>query len=252
MPAPRRDPRHDVLFEPVRIGPKVLRNRFYQVPHCSGRRDRQAVFSGRASGDQGGGRLGGGLHRVRRGRPGSDEAPAIPSGCGDDEDARALAVACESVHEHGALIGIELHHSGVHAPCGETRRPAFGPSQLASDYEPFTVPKAMERADIRRVQAEWVQAARRARDVGFDIIYVDGAHSLPAGSVPLAVLQPTEPTEYGGSFENRSRFWLELLEQGARGGRRGLRDRVQDRGRCLLGPAGVELGRGGLAFVERR
>src|SRR5436309_356888 len=31
-----RDPRHDVLFEPVRIGPKVLRNRFYQVPHCTG------------------------------------------------------------------------------------------------------------------------------------------------------------------------------------------------------------------------
>ena len=32
-----RDPRHDVLFEPVRIGPKIARNRFYQVPHCPGR-----------------------------------------------------------------------------------------------------------------------------------------------------------------------------------------------------------------------
>ena len=31
-----RDPRHDVLFEPVRIGPKTMRNRFYQVPHCTG------------------------------------------------------------------------------------------------------------------------------------------------------------------------------------------------------------------------
>src|SRR5437764_774793 len=31
-----RDPRFDILFEPVRIGPKVLRNRFYQVPHCTG------------------------------------------------------------------------------------------------------------------------------------------------------------------------------------------------------------------------
>src|SRR4249920_4045795 len=31
-----RDPRHDILFEPVRIGPKTLRNRFYQVPHCTG------------------------------------------------------------------------------------------------------------------------------------------------------------------------------------------------------------------------
>ena len=32
----RRDERHDVLFEPLRIGPKTIRNRFYQVPHCTG------------------------------------------------------------------------------------------------------------------------------------------------------------------------------------------------------------------------
>ena len=31
-----RDPNHDVLFEPVRIGPVTAPNRFYQVPHCSG------------------------------------------------------------------------------------------------------------------------------------------------------------------------------------------------------------------------
>ena len=31
-----RDPRYDVLFEPVRIGPVTARNRFYQVPHCNG------------------------------------------------------------------------------------------------------------------------------------------------------------------------------------------------------------------------
>lgn len=31
-----RDPRHDILFEPVRIGPVTAKNRFYQVPHCSG------------------------------------------------------------------------------------------------------------------------------------------------------------------------------------------------------------------------
>ena len=31
-----RDPRYDILFEPVRIGPVTARNRFYQVPHCCG------------------------------------------------------------------------------------------------------------------------------------------------------------------------------------------------------------------------
>ena len=31
-----RDPRHDILFEPIRIGPVTAPNRFYQVPHCTG------------------------------------------------------------------------------------------------------------------------------------------------------------------------------------------------------------------------
>ena len=31
-----RDPRYDVLFEPVQIGPVTAKNRFYQVPHCNG------------------------------------------------------------------------------------------------------------------------------------------------------------------------------------------------------------------------
>ena len=31
-----RDPRYDILFEPIRIGPVTARNRFYQVPHCTG------------------------------------------------------------------------------------------------------------------------------------------------------------------------------------------------------------------------
>jgi dimethylamine/trimethylamine dehydrogenase len=45
-----RDPRHDILFEPVRIGPKTMRNRFYQVPHCTGfgaeKPGSQALFRG--------------------------------------------------------------------------------------------------------------------------------------------------------------------------------------------------------------
>ena len=31
-----RDPKHDILFEPIKIGPKMMKNRFYQMPHCNG------------------------------------------------------------------------------------------------------------------------------------------------------------------------------------------------------------------------
>ncbi len=44
-----RDPKHDILFEPIQIGPKTLRNRFYQVPHCNGAGSEQAGRPGRAS-----------------------------------------------------------------------------------------------------------------------------------------------------------------------------------------------------------
>ncbi|HEY3946840.1 MAG TPA: FAD-dependent oxidoreductase [Solirubrobacteraceae bacterium] len=247
MSALRRDSRHDVLFEPVRIGPKTLRNRFYQVPHCTGFGTRkpfsQAAF--RELKAQGG--WAAVCTEYAAVSEGSDEAPAIAVQLWDDHDARSLGLMCDRVHEHGALAGIELHHSGAHAPCGESRHPALGPSQLASDLEPSTVPKAMERTDIRRVQAEWVHAARRARDAGFDIVYVYGAH----GYLPVQFLSPFynhRTDEYGGSFENRARFWLELLAlvREAVGEHCAIACRIAVE---ALGPAGVELEEG-LAFVR--
>src|SRR2546425_11910633 len=69
----------------------------------------------------------------------------------------------------------------------------------------------MEKSAIRRVQADWVAAARRAVSAGFDILYVYGAHSyLPMQFLSRFYNQRTD--EYGGSLENRARFWLETIE----------------------------------------
>ena len=65
-----RDPRHDVLFEPVAIGPKTLRNRFYGVPHCTGFGSEKPGSQARFRGDEGRGRLGRGLHRGGARQPG--------------------------------------------------------------------------------------------------------------------------------------------------------------------------------------
>jgi dimethylamine/trimethylamine dehydrogenase len=154
---------------------------------------------------------------------------------------------CEEAHRHDSLAGIELTHGGAHARAREARVPAVAPSQLASDFDHFVVPKAMEREDVRRVQGDWVRAAQAARDAGFDIVYVYGGHSY----LPLQFLSPfynRRTDEYGGSLENRARFWLETLE--------GVREAVGDDCAiavrlCVeaLGPAGVELEEG-LAFVR--
>ena len=107
-----RDPRFDILFEPVRIGPKVLRNRFYQVPHCTGfgtdRPGAQARF--RATKAEGG--WAAVCTELCSIHPESDRAPRPVARLWDDDDARNLALMCEEAHRHGSLAGVELWHGG--------------------------------------------------------------------------------------------------------------------------------------------
>ena len=242
-----RDPRHDVLFEPIGIGPKTLRNRFYAVPHCTGFGTEKPGSQMRFRAMKAEGGWAAVCTEYAPVSPDSDESPYVSARLWDDDDARNLACMCDEIHEHGSLAGLELTHSGGHAHTRESRWPASAPSQLASDYHPFYVAKAMEKEDIRRVQAEWVRAAKQARAVGFDIVYVYGGHSyLPTQFLSTFYNRRTD--EYGGSLENRARFWIETLEV--------VRDAVGDE--CAiavrhtveaLGPAGVELDEG-LEFIR--
>jgi dimethylamine/trimethylamine dehydrogenase len=207
-----RDPRHDILFEPIAIGPKTLRNRFFQVPHCTGfgtvKPGTQAAHRGvKAEGGWGG--------VCTEDAPvslDSDETPYHSAHLYDERDLDNLALMCDHVHAHGSLAGIELAHAGVHTESNTTRWHAIGPSALASDLYPGVVPRAMELADIRRVQGDMVLAARRAASVGFDIVYAYGAHAYLPGQF-LSTHYNHRTDAYGGSLVNRARFWLELLEQ---------------------------------------
>jgi len=206
-----RDPRHDILFEPVRIGPKTLRNRFYQTPHCTGfgvaKPRTQAAFRGM--------KAEGGWAAVNTEycsiSPESDDSPYVSARLWDDEDARALSLMVDEAHRHGALAGAQLWHGGVLAENRESRLPTIAPSRLQSLLDPLIVARPMTLADIRRVQEEWAAAARRARGVGFDIVYVYGAHNYLATQF-LSPRFNRRTDAYGGSFENRCRFWLETIE----------------------------------------
>src|ERR687897_1391884 len=206
-----RDPRHDILFEPVQIGPKTVRNRFYGVPHCTGFGAEKPWSQARFRGMKAEGGWAAVCTEEALVSEDSDYWPIVSVRMWDEEDARNLSLMCDDAHEHGALAGIELTHGGVHARSREARTPPIGPSQIASDYEPLCVPKTMEKEDISRVRSDWVRAARLSRDAGFDIVYVYGGHSY----LPLQFLSPfynRRTDAYGGSLENRARFWLETLE----------------------------------------
>ncbi len=144
----------------------------------------------------------------------TDEWPGITARMWDSEDARRLRPAVDQVHAHGALAGIELHHGGALALRRESRWHALSPSGLGGELPaPAGIPeapKAMDRDDIEAVQQAFVDAAVRARDTGFDIIYVYAG----CGYLMAQFLSPfhnKRTDEYGGSAENRARMWVETL-----------------------------------------
>ncbi|GAB3615617.1 NAD(P)-binding protein [Okibacterium endophyticum] len=210
MHTPQRDPRHDCLFEPIAIGPKTMRNRFYAVAHSAGlgttKPLAQAAF--RALKAEGG--WGAVCTEYAPISPDSDESPSISARIWDADDAQNLGHTAERIHEHGGLAGLELTHLGGYASRNESRGTSLAPTAFPSPYDPTSVPKEMDGDDIRRVRRDWTLAAKRARDVGFDIVYVYGCSDLPFQFLSPHHNRRTDG--YGGSLRNRARLWVELLE----------------------------------------
>ena len=211
-----RNPRYDVLFEPVRIGPVTARNRFYAVPHASGMtnampRMRAAFRETKAEG--GWGVVCTGYVSID---PGSDDAPLPYATLWDDDDIRSHALMTDAVHRHGALAGIELWHGGGCVTNRLNRTPSISPSGTAwmpthVGYMGHQRPRVMDRQDIHDVLEMQKLAARRARAAGFDIIYVYAG----MGYLPHEFLLPEwnhRTDDYGGCVRNRVRFVRELLE----------------------------------------
>ena len=205
------DPRHAILFEPVQVGPKTLPNRFYQVPHASGFGSGKPRTHAAFRGIKAEGGWGGVCTDYAPVSPDSDETFAVASDAYSADDVRRLGLVADAIHAHGALAGIELYHGGDWSLNGESRRPRLVPSQRASSTRYGGSAKQMTLADIARVRDEFVTAARRAREVGFDIVYVYGAHGyLMTQFLSQVTNQRTDA--YGGSLVNRARFQRETLE----------------------------------------
>lgn len=208
-----RDPRHDILFEEVRIGPKTMRNRFYQSPHCTslGTEFPLAHAHLRRMKAEGGWAVVNTEYCSVH--PSSDSTPLLGSRLWDEEDVRKLEVMVDLAHEEGALVGVELWAGGFVAGNLESRMPARGVGQQTETGTYAGGCYALDKAGIREIQRQYVDAAKRARQAGFDIINIQGAEN---GAIPQHFLMARynqRTDEYGGSFENRARFWLETLEQ---------------------------------------
>ncbi|WP_422365126.1 NADH:flavin oxidoreductase/NADH oxidase [Pelagibius sp.] len=150
----------------------------------------------------------------------------ITPGCAglwSDRQAEAFAPAVQSIKAAGAVPGIQIAHAGRKA---SANRPWEGDDHMAEDdpraWQPLAPsalpfganlprrPQAMTRDDIARVQRDYVAAAQRARQAGFEWLELHFAHGYLAQSF-LSPHSNQRDDDYGGSFENRIRFLTETF-----------------------------------------
>ena len=210
------NPRYQILFEPVTIGPVIAPNRFYQVPHASGMteanpRVRAAFRETKAEG--GWGVVSTGAVSTH---PSSDDSPLPFARLWDDNDIRSHAMTCDAIHKHGSLAAIELWHGGASVMNRSSRLAPYSPSGIpwAATHVGFMGnlrPRVMDQKDIKDVIRWQVDAARRAHSAGFDIVYIYAGMGY-LGYEFLLEEYNHRSDEYGGSTKNRVRFVAELLE----------------------------------------
>ena len=208
-----REPSHDILFEPIDIGPVRTKNRFYQVPHCNGMGYRDPTALAHMRGIKAEGGWGVVCTEQVEIHHTSDITPFIELRLWDDRDVPILARMAEKIHEHGALAGIELAYNGLNGPNLYGREVPMAPTgfPVASfTFDPVQA-RTMDKEDIRNLRRWHRAAARRGREAGFDLVYVYAGHALGFFHHFLSRRYNHRTDEYGGSLENRVRILKEIL-----------------------------------------
>ncbi|WP_152048356.1 NADH:flavin oxidoreductase/NADH oxidase [Aureimonas psammosilenae] len=212
------------LFTPFRLKDAELRNRIVVSPMCQYSAENGLIndwhrvhLAGLARG--------GAALVIAEATAVSPEGRITPgcAGIWNDEQGEAWRGAVAAIKAAGAVPGIQIAHAGRKA---SANRPWEGDDHIAADdprgwdtIAPSAiafggglskVPKAMDTAEIDRVKADFVAAARRARDAGFEWLELHFAHGYLAQSF-FSTWSNKREDAYGGSFDGRARFLLETL-----------------------------------------
>jgi len=213
------------LFQPFKLKEITVRNRVAVPPMCQYMAVEGRVNDWHLSHYAGMARGGAGLVIVEATAV-SPEGRITPgcTGIWNDDLAQAFVPVVEAIKSAGSVPGIQIAHAGRKASAnrpwegddhiaeGDARGwQTIAPSAIAFGGGLSKVPRAMTLDDIARVRQDFVDAAVRAREVGFEWLELHFAHGYLAQSFFSAHSNQRDDI-YGGSLENRSRFLLETLK----------------------------------------
>lgn len=140
-------------------------------------------------------------------------------GIWNDEQAESLKKIVDFVHQNSeSKIGIQLAHAGRKASTWNGKQISLdeGWETVAPSKIPFDqserIPHELSAAEIKNLVQSFKYAAKRAIDAGFDVIEIHAAHGYLIHQF-MSPLSNVRNDEYGGSFENRIRFLLEIIEE---------------------------------------
>jgi len=199
------------LFEPIKVGQMELKNRIAMPAiHHSYTPDNFVnerlikYYATRASG-------GAGLITVGGCTIDTLGQGPMMIGLHNDEFIAGLEQLARAIKDNGAAAAVQLYHAGRYTHSIMTGKQPVAPSAIASRLTRET-PKEMTLEDIENVQESYAQAARRAREAGFDAVEILAS----AGYLICQFLSPLtnqRTDQYGGSWENRKRFGLEVVSR---------------------------------------
>jgi 2,4-dienoyl-CoA reductase-like NADH-dependent reductase (Old Yellow Enzyme family)/thioredoxin reductase len=228
------------LFEPIEIGKIRLENRITMPAMATNFADKKHqvtnqqvdYYKERAMG-------GAGLIIVEGtrvyGRP-----PGRNLGIFNDSHIYGLRELAKSIRTHGAKAAIQLAQSGR-----QTTKQPIGPSAIPTRWVggDFGVPRELSIGEIKEIEEAFAEAARRAKSAGFEAIEIHGAHGYLISSF-LSPYSNMRTDKYGGSFERRLRFAVEIVNN--------IRGEVGDDFPIVFRLNGKDYVKGGLALKDSK
>ena len=199
------------LFDPAHIKQMVLRNRFVRSATYDHSADRGFVTETqlKLAADLAAGGVGLIITGITYTHPSGQMNP-LQSSLAGDEFIPGCKKLVDTVHERGAKVAVQLVHAGREHALRYKDEQALAPSAIEDDpYYPGGGYRAMTGAEIWEIIDSFGDAARRAREAGFDAVQVHGAHAYLVSQF-LSPCTNRRTDEWGGSLENRLRFPREI------------------------------------------